>query len=272
MTEIRELLASHREVESPFFLPLGLGFAIEGMTAPMPRVFFEETVLPGRLVSARQADAYVLCSMAVVCRLIGEVDEARGLFDEARSRFAAIADREGEARAMTHLGWTHRAAGDLAAARTQLDGGLQLRRAIGDRRSVGLTQVALGVLRCTDGDLAGGCTQIEEILGGFEETQDHAAVAGIALSLASVHTEAGDHAQAARILMLTLPETGGMPGNHRVSGWGWLQLGDLHSSCERSADAARAYAAAKRQFTSYGAVDGLRQLAARDSQVLQIAE
>jgi len=272
MTELRELLASHREVDSPFFLPLGLGFAVEGMTAPMPRLFFEETVLPGRLVNARQADAYVLCSMAVLCRLTGEVDEARGLFDEARARFVAIGDREGEARAMTHLGWTDRAAGDLAAARTQLEGSLQLRRAIGDRRSVGLTQAALGVLRCTDGDLAGGCAQIEEILGRFEEAQDHAAVAGIALSLASVHTEAGDHEQAARIMLLTLPETGDMPGNHRASGWGWLQLGDLHTVCKRPTDAARANAQAKRQFTGYGAVDGMRALAARESQVLQIVE
>lgn len=269
---VRELLASHREVDSPFFLPLGLGFAVEGMTAPMPRVFFEETVLPGRLVSARQADAYVLCSMATLRRLTGELDEAHGLLEDARSRFAAIADREGEARAMTHLGWAHRAAGDVAAARRELDGSLQLRRAIGDRRSVGLTQAALGVLRCTDGDLVGGCAQIEEILGGFEETQDHAAVAGIALSLASVHTEAGDYAQAARILMLTLPETGDMPGNHRVSGWGWLQLGDLHTVCARPADAVRAYTEARRQFTGYGAVDGLRELTARESQVLQTAE
>ena len=63
-----------------------------------------------------------------------------------------------------------------------------------------------------------------------------------------------------------------MPGNHRVSGWGWLQLGDLHTACGRPADAARAYAQSKRQFNGYGAIDGLRELAARESRVLQIAE
>ena len=57
-------VASHREVDSPFFLPLALGFAVEGTSGSLPRVFFEETVLPGRSVGAGQAEAYVLCSLA----------------------------------------------------------------------------------------------------------------------------------------------------------------------------------------------------------------
>jgi tetratricopeptide (TPR) repeat protein len=272
MTEVREVLASHREVEAPFFLPLALGFMVEGRSTAMPRVFFEETVLPGRAVGARQADAYVLCSMAAICRLTGDISEARGLLDEAQSRFAAYGDRDGEARAMSYLGWASRAAGDLASARSQLEASLQMRRAIGDRRAVGLTQAALGVLTCTEGDLAGGCASIDGLLGGFEETQDHAAVGGIALSLASAYTEAGDYEQAARILSLTLPKSSSMPGNHRATGWGWVQLGDLHAERERPADAARAYAEARRQFIGYGAVDGLRELDVRRSLTLQIVE
>ena len=272
IAEVRDLLATHREVDSPFFLPLSLGFAVEGTTGRVPRVFFEETVLPGRTVGARQADAYVLGSTAAIARLSGDLDEARGLVDEARSRFSAIGDRDGEARAMAYLGCLHRVAGDLPAARTQLERSLQLRRAIGDRRSVGLTQVALGVLRCTEGDLEGGRALIEDTLAGFEETHDHAAVAGIALSLASVHTEAAQDGRASRILLLTLPQTGDMPGNHRASGWGWLQLGDLQERRDRPADAARAYAEAARQFSGYGAVDGLREVNARGVAALQIAE
>jgi tetratricopeptide (TPR) repeat protein len=210
--------------------------------------------------------------MANVARLSGDHDEAHGLLEEAHARFVAVHDRDGEARAAAYHGWTHRASGDLVMARAHLEQSLALRRAIGDRRSVGLTQAALGVLQCTDGDLAGGTALMEDLLGGFEETQDHAAVAGIALSLASAHTEAGDHEQAVRILLLTLPQTSEMPGNHRATGWAWLQLGDLQAGRDRPADATRAYAEAARQFGGYGAVDGLRAVAARDAEALQIAE
>ena len=62
-----------------------------------------------------------------------------------------------------------------------------------------------------------------------------AAVAGITLSLASVHTDAGDYEHSGAHPVATLPEDRRMPGNHRATGWGWLQLGDIHAGCERPA-------------------------------------
>jgi tetratricopeptide (TPR) repeat protein len=265
MTDVRQLLATHFDVVDPFFLPMSIGFAVEGATHRIPRVFFEDTMLPGRYAGARHADAHVLLTMGAVARLAGELDEARGLLDEARSRFAAISGHDGEALALSLLGCLHRVAGDLPQARAALTQSLRLRRALGDLRAVGLTETALGVLTCSEGDTTAGFTMIADALASSEERQDSAAVAGFALTLASAMAEAGAYDSAVHHLLLMLPQMRVMPGNHRATAWGYLQLGDMQERLDHPADARRAYADAGQLFTMLGALDGEREVHVREA-------
>jgi predicted ATPase/DNA-binding SARP family transcriptional activator len=271
LTAVREALAGVRDVRQPFFLPLMLGFAVEGASEPMPRVYFEETVLLGRQVAARQADGYVLCNLGGVARLRGDVDEARGLIEEGVSRFVAIGDRDGEALALNLLGCLHRVAGDVRDARTALNASLRLRRAIGDRRSIGMTQANLGVLTATEGDADAGCEMVEQALAGFEETQDRAGAAGVAMSWASTKVETGGYDSAARDLVMALPDAVRVPANHRAGAWSYLLLGDLHERLGRPSDAARAFAEAARLFAVIRSTEGTAQVKAR-RELLQIAD
>jgi tetratricopeptide (TPR) repeat protein len=213
----------------------------------------------------------VLCNLGGVARLRGDVDEARGLIEEGVSRFVAIGDRDGEALALNLLGCLHRVAGDVRDARTALNASLRLRRAIGDRRSIGMTQANLGVLTATEGDADAGCEMVEQALAGFEETQDRAGAAGVAMSWASTKVETGGYDSAARDLVMALPDAVRVPANHRAGAWSYLLLGDLHERLGRPSDAARAFAEAARLFAVIRSTEGTAQVNAR-RELLQIAD
>ena len=75
--QARAALARVPQPKQPFFTPLMLGYAIDGAGTASPRLYFEETVLTGPHINARQAQGYVLCNLAYLARLAGDVDEAR---------------------------------------------------------------------------------------------------------------------------------------------------------------------------------------------------
>jgi hypothetical protein len=79
-----------------------LGFAVEGARTASPRLYFEETVLPGPHINAEQAQGYVLCNLAYLARLDEDLDEAWMLVDEAISTFTMLGDRDGESLALNH--------------------------------------------------------------------------------------------------------------------------------------------------------------------------
>ena len=154
--QARAALARVPLPKQPFFTPLMLGYAIDGAGTASPRLYFEETVLTGPHVNARQAQGYVLCNLAYLARLAGDVDEARLLVGDAVSMFQTLGDRDGEALALNHLGCLHRVRADYRAGRAALEQSLRLRRDIGDRRAIGLTLCNLGVLTAAEGDSARG--------------------------------------------------------------------------------------------------------------------
>jgi predicted ATPase/DNA-binding SARP family transcriptional activator len=253
--QARAALARVPLPKQPFFTPLMLGYAIDGAGTASPRLYFEETVLTGPHINSRQAQGYVLCNLAYLARLAGDVDEARLLVGDAVSTFQTLGDRDGEALALNHLGCLHRVAADYRTGRETLEQSLRLRRDIGDRRAIGLTLCNLGVLTAAEGDSAGGLVLLHDALAGFRDTEDAPGRVGATLVMASVHAESGDDDSARRLLVEVLEESTQIPGNHRATAWGYVMLSDLHHRLGEPDLAARALARAGDLFQALGAID-----------------
>jgi predicted ATPase len=254
LTEVRRDLGRKAE-DVVVFPPLTLGFGLEGTPPGGPRVFFEETVLLGRLVADRQADGYVLCNLAEVARLAGDLDGAGALLEDAAARFATLDDCDGEGLALNLLGCVHRVRGSFRDARDVLNRSLQVRRDAGDRRAIGLTQANLGVLAAAQGDLHPGLALIEQAASGFEERQDRAAVAGLALTWVSVQADAGAYEAARNHLLVSLPTFRQIPGNQRAAAWGYAMLSDIEARLGARSEAAVALHEASARFLDLGAGD-----------------
>jgi tetratricopeptide (TPR) repeat protein len=252
----RAALAKVPQPRQPFFTPLMLGYAVEGAGTASPRLYFEETVLTGPRINARQAQGYALCNLAYLARLAGDVDEARTFVGEAVSMFRTLGDRDGEALALNHLGCLHRVGAEYRAGRAALEHSLRLRRDIGDRRAIGLTLCNLGVLTAAEGDSARGLLLLQDALAGFRDTEDAPGRVGAILSIASVHAEAGEDDTARRLLVDVLEESKQIPGNHRATAWGFAMLSDLHDRVGEPDPAARALDQARDLFQAIGATDG----------------
>ncbi|MFL6136315.1 MAG: ATP-binding protein [Frankiaceae bacterium] len=261
--EVRLALPEVPRTGRPFFPPVMLGFAVEGTRTASPRAYFEETVLLGRHVGTEQAAAYVLCNLADLDRLAGELDEPLALLDEAVARFEGLDDVDGQALALSRLGCLHRVRGELPDARAALSRSLRLRRAVGDLRAIGITQANLGVLTAAEGDVEEGCALIERAAAGFAATEDEAGRVGLSLTVASVLADAGAFAPAGRRLAEVLPASGRVPANHRATGWGYAMLGDIERRLGREEAAERASRRAGAIFDALGCVDGVAHVRAQ---------
>jgi predicted ATPase/DNA-binding SARP family transcriptional activator len=248
--EAQRALASVTSQQS-FFRTLILGWFVE-KPGPSPRLYLEETVLPGPHVSATQARGYVLCNLACLARMAGDTDEARRLVEEAVELFATLGDRDGEALARNHLGCVHRDRADYTASRTALERSLRLRHEIGDRRAIGLTLANLGVLAAAEGDPVRGLALLGQALDGFRETEDAPGRLAARLAMASVHLEGGDDAAARGLLAGTLPESRRTPGNHRATAWGYVMLADVERRLGRVNEAQQAMDQAGMLFRALG--------------------
>jgi predicted ATPase/DNA-binding SARP family transcriptional activator len=240
----------------PFLPPILLGFAVDTASSGRPRVYFEETVLLGRLVGAQQAQAYVLCNLADLSRIDGDLDEALEVLAEASRRFAELGDLSGEALTLSRRGCLHRRRGEFREAREALTHSLRIRESLGDRRAIGLTNSNLGVLTAAQGDVAAGRAMIEQALTAAREIHDGAARAGLTLSLASLCADAEDYESAERHVRAVLAESRHIPGNSRSTAWAHVMLGDILTRTGRPQDAAEAIREARTLFAAIGAVDG----------------
>jgi tetratricopeptide (TPR) repeat protein len=237
-----------------------LGFAVMGASIGRPRVYFEETVLLGRRVGSEQAVAYVLCNIADLQRLAGELDEPLELLHEAVARFESIGDCDGEALALSRLGCLLRVRGEHRESRDALHQSLRLREAVGDSRAIGMARGNLGLLTAAEGDVEAGCALLERVIAGFRATEDEAGRRGVTLTVASILAEAGALADAEGRLLEALPSSRMVPGNHRAVGWAYAMLSDVQRRLGRDAAADRASREASVIFESLGAVDGATYL------------
>ena len=254
--EVRQGLPDVPPGDPPFFPPVMLGFAVEGMRGRSLRVSFEETVLPGRQVSADRATAYVLCNVADLERLAGRHDAALALLVEAVDRFAVLGDWDGEALALNRLGCLHRVRGELTDGRKALEHSLRLRRAVGDCRAIGITEGNLGVLMAAEGDLRRGGAQLEEVVSGFAAIDDEAGRVGLTITLASLRADAPVVGLAVRQLADILPASRRVPGNHRATAWGYAMLADLAGRLGDEVAASDAAGHAAALFAGLRCVDG----------------
>jgi tetratricopeptide (TPR) repeat protein len=266
--QVRRALDGLPIATRPFLPPLLIGFSVEYDESRLPEIYFEETILLGRLAGVEQARGYVLCNLADVARLAGRTAEAKEYVHEAAHRFVQLGDRDGEALALSRLGCLLRAEGDLDAAREALQSSLRLRRALSDRRAIGLSHANLGVLAAAEGDISAGLAQVTQALAVAREMQDGAAAVGLTLNLASLHARAGQYDEAASRLLAVLPRSGHIPGNSRINAWAHLQLGSVLTRLDRADEARAAYDEAASRFATLGCVDGPALL--RELQVPQI--
>jgi len=242
-----------------FFPPMMLGFAVDGAGTSGPRVFFEETVLLGRQVSAEDAEGYVLCALADMHRASGDLDAALTMLDDAACRLAKVGSPDGEAVALNHLGCLHRVRKEFASARDAFEQALRMRSALGDRRGTGLTIANLGVLFAAEGDVTRGLARLEEALAELEQTQDRAGRIGVAVTIGSVLADAGDYDAAAAQLLDVLEDID-IPGNHRATAWAYAMLADVQRHRGRGPEADAAAAAAHDRLHALGVVHVLPAL------------
>ena len=226
--------------------------------AASPRLYFEETVLPGPRVNAGQAQGYVLCNLGYLARLAGDLDEARILLDEAVSIFRALGDRDGESLALNHLGCLHRVRAEFAEGRAALEQSLRIRHEIGDRRAIGLTLGNLGVLTAAEGDLERGVALLGAGAGRLSRDGGRARTGRL-------HADHGKRAtrmratttRRRRLLPDALLESRHIPGNHRATAWGYVMLSDVHSAASvRPTRPSARWLEAGDQFRALGAIDG----------------
>lgn len=250
-TAVRDALPSLPEGTPAFLPPVLMGFSVE--TTPEGRlIFFEETVLAGRLVTADRAEGYVLCNLADVCRLEGNLDDALLLLRDAAARFAAIGDSYGQALATSRRGCLHRVRGEFDEARAALRYGMLQRQALGDRRAITLSRSNLGVLVAMEGDYDLGRRLVLEAIDSAREIQDVAAVVGFTATLASVDI-VGGHPELAEPLLREFVEYRHLPGYGSAGAWGYAVLADVLRQRDKTDEADAALAESRRLARRLGA-------------------
>ncbi|HET6877645.1 MAG TPA: BTAD domain-containing putative transcriptional regulator [Jatrophihabitans sp.] len=240
--EIRGLLPRVNDAPRPFLRPVSQGFAVSVDADGEPRVYFEETVLHGRIVGAQHAEAHVLCNLADLTRAAGDLDDALRLLRQAEELFTALDDTDGQAVALSRRGCLHRVRGEYAAGRDALTQSLALREASGERRAIALARTNLGLLLVAEGDVDEGRRAIEAQIERARAIRDVAAQVGMTLTLASACADAGDDAGADVLLRDVVEPQVSLPGCHLPITWALLMHARILDRLGRpeAADAARA--------------------------------
>ncbi|MEV4613269.1 BTAD domain-containing putative transcriptional regulator [Kitasatospora sp. NPDC049258] len=259
-TDCLELLAEVDRGSRPFFPVMTPGYAREEDAEGRISVFFEETVLIGRLVAAEQARGYALAGLAWARRRSGPPERARAAAERSVECFRALGEPRGEALALNVLGNLCRAQRAYREAGPHLDAGLRIRRRLGDRREVGITLGNLGLLSLAAGDLDGARAAIDRARAGFEETDDLPGTTNSLLHLGLVARAAGD-APAAGALLTRALGLDVVAGSTCAAGWVAVILAELAREGGDGAGAAAAAARALDLFTRLGDTQGLARLA-----------
>ncbi|MCD0481059.1 tetratricopeptide repeat protein [Streptacidiphilus sp. ASG 303] len=254
-----DLLADLDGATGPFLPVMTPGYVVEEGAGGRVSVYFEETVLAGRLVGAAQARGYALANLAWAARLDGDTDGAAAAAERSAACFRDLGDPRGESLALNALGNICRARGDRAAARRHLEASLAVRRRLGDRREVGITLGCLGLLALSAGDLDGARAAVGRALAGFEEADDVPGRTNSLLHLGLVARAAGDTA-AARALLVRAQELEHVAGSRCAAGWVAVVLARLAEEAGDRVGADAATARARALFTGPGDARGLAHL------------
>ncbi|MBT2389777.1 tetratricopeptide repeat protein [Streptomyces sp. ISL-1] len=245
--------------DRPYFPVMTPGYMAEEDAEGRMSLFFEESVLVGRLVGTAQARGYALSNLAWATRLDGDVEEARTAAEQSVDCFRGLGDPHGESLALNTLGNICRTHGEYDNARPHLDASLWIRRRLGDRREVGITLGSLGLLAMAVGDVDGARAAIGRSLAGFEETGDTPGRTNSLLHLGLVARAAGDTATA-RALLIRALDLQYVAGSTCATGWVAVMLSGLAEEAGDHAGAEAATARALGHFTQLGDMRGLAHL------------
>ncbi|MFF3456845.1 tetratricopeptide repeat protein [Streptomyces sp. NPDC002730] len=257
--ESLRLLAGLANGTRPFFPVMTPGYMAEEDAERRMSVFFEETVMVGRLVGAAQARGYALSNLAWATRLNGDAQEARTAAEQSVDCFRVLGDPHGESLALNTLGNICRTHREYDAARQYLDASLRIRRRLGDRREVGITLGNLGLLAMAVGDVDGARAAIGRALAGFEETDDIPGTTNSLLHLGLVARAAGDAATARDLLTRAL-DLEHVAGSTCAAGWVAAMLSRLAEEAGDRTGADAFTARALGLFTRVGDMRGLAHL------------
>jgi predicted ATPase/DNA-binding SARP family transcriptional activator len=159
---------------------------------------FEETMLQGRRVGARQAIGYVQSLFGSVHRFAMRPEAAVEPVRSAVRTFRSLRDPAGLAMALNHLGCVERDIGDPDAV-GHLNEALRLRDELGDRRAATVTLAARGLAETAADDHDRGRRSVQAALAQLEAINDAAGAPGVIVNLAVVELVAGE-LHAARVL------------------------------------------------------------------------
>jgi tetratricopeptide (TPR) repeat protein len=130
----------------------------------------------------------------------GDPARARRLLEDSLGAFTRRGDLHGEALVLCRLANVHRIAGQLPEATELLGRSLKIRRGLGDRRAIGMSMMNQGLLAAAAGELEEADRMLRETLLLFDEMEDGPGRVGSLLDLGLVLLDAGEHERARRVL------------------------------------------------------------------------
>ena len=152
---------------------------------------YEESLIVGRRVGARQGVAYALSAQGYAFRLGGDLGSAQDVVEQAVQRFATLGDDAGRAQALNQLGCVLRDAGRYDEADLRLAEAWELRRRFGDRRGEWQTSGSRALLAALRGDEDEGRAGAMRALVAFEAVGDRPSVANARAGLGTIELAAG---------------------------------------------------------------------------------
>ena len=243
-------------VHGPFLRALSQGFMARSVAPGDARLYFEETVLHGRVLDAQQAQAHVLCNLADIARSCGELDEALRCLNGAEALYAEVGDVDGEAAALSRRACLHRIREEYPDARAALTRSLAMRRLMGERRAITLAMSNLGLLMVAEGDVDGGRRMLEEQIANAGAIRDIAGQDGLTLTLASIEADVGDDDAADAHLRAVDVPARTLPGVSRAAAWALTMHAGILARLGRAEESSQALATARQRFEAMRAVDG----------------
>jgi predicted ATPase/DNA-binding SARP family transcriptional activator len=220
---------------------------------------FEETMLQGRRVGARQAIGYVHSLLGSVHRFAMQPAAAAEPVRSAVQTFQSLNDPAGLAMALNHLGCIERDIGDPDSV-PHLTQALRLREQLGDRRAATMTLASRGLAEAAVGDHDRGRKSVRAALAQLEAINDSAGAAGVIANLAAVELMAGE-THAARVLADNAVELSRPQGFRRLDALIRTLAAQL-AGREGDHEAARRHANEARElFADFGCAPGAERSA-----------
>jgi eukaryotic-like serine/threonine-protein kinase len=171
----------------------------------MQQALAAKAVTKGRSLGTRLlvAGARLLEGSALVG--LGNLEEARSAFEEARTMYIAAGDRWDSANAATNLALALAQSGDLQGAKTALEDSLMIYREVGDQKGAAAAHVNLGTVLRNEARFDEARTAYNQALDIYQQTGDQSGEGRALNNLANLAAASGDSAGARKLLQKALP-------------------------------------------------------------------